>query len=235
MKNRYYSASIGRFLQPDPVGYVDDLNLYTYAGNNAVLHGDQFGLAKVNLASSYFTSGAPISIPGSNGLPTWKLGVVGTALATMSSAQAALTGFYTAMGVLGGALVGGASGFLAGAAKTVVQEESTVGSTAQSLTKATRGGETAATATGRAVHNKAIPPSELSRDGIGTWIKNAALKNGKKPDFYNVEKRIVVEDKPMSLRNIHRGAKQAAGYAAQLEKETGKPFEVWVRLYPNGK
>jgi RHS repeat-associated protein len=33
---RYYSPSIGRFLQPDPVGYVAGLNLYTYCGNNPV-------------------------------------------------------------------------------------------------------------------------------------------------------------------------------------------------------
>ena len=31
---RFYSPVLGRFLQPDPIGYVDGLNLYTYVGNN---------------------------------------------------------------------------------------------------------------------------------------------------------------------------------------------------------
>lgn len=34
-KMRYYSPSIGRFLQPDPIGFAGgDLNLYAYCGNN---------------------------------------------------------------------------------------------------------------------------------------------------------------------------------------------------------
>lgn len=43
-KNRYYSPSIGRFLQPDPIGYKDSLNLYTYAKNNPLRFTDPLGL-----------------------------------------------------------------------------------------------------------------------------------------------------------------------------------------------
>jgi RHS repeat-associated protein len=43
---RIYSADLGRFLQPDPVGYIDSVNLYTYCGNNPVNFIDPYGLCK---------------------------------------------------------------------------------------------------------------------------------------------------------------------------------------------
>jgi len=46
-KNRYYSPAIGRFLQPDPVGYVDALNLYQYCANNPLDIVDPMGEAWV--------------------------------------------------------------------------------------------------------------------------------------------------------------------------------------------
>src|SRR6266481_7442847 len=43
---RYYSAALGRFLQIDPVGYKDDLNAYTYVGNDPTDLADPTGLIK---------------------------------------------------------------------------------------------------------------------------------------------------------------------------------------------
>ena len=41
---RYYSATTGRFLQPDSVGYKDDLNLYAYVGNDPLDKTDPTGM-----------------------------------------------------------------------------------------------------------------------------------------------------------------------------------------------
>ena len=44
-KMRYYSPTIGRFLQPDPLGYeAGDLNMYTYVGNDGLNLTDPLGL-----------------------------------------------------------------------------------------------------------------------------------------------------------------------------------------------
>lgn len=43
-KARFYSPAIGRFLQTDPIGTADDMNLYAYVGNNPINATDPMGL-----------------------------------------------------------------------------------------------------------------------------------------------------------------------------------------------
>jgi len=46
---RHYHPTLGRWLQRDPLGYVDGMSLYEYVGSNAICKQDSLGLANVGM------------------------------------------------------------------------------------------------------------------------------------------------------------------------------------------
>ena len=55
---RMYDPNIGRFLQRDPLGYLDNMNLYAYCLNNSINFTDPYGLW-TRLVPRYGTWGGP--------------------------------------------------------------------------------------------------------------------------------------------------------------------------------
>ena len=69
-----YSSEVGRFLQPDPIGYWDDLNLYRYCGNNPLNWIDSLGMQRQDgyETQQVWRDGVgwvPVYVPGRDGQP----------------------------------------------------------------------------------------------------------------------------------------------------------------------
>jgi RHS repeat-associated protein len=84
MKNRYYDANTGRFIQKDPLGTTASLNLYGYVGDNPLNRIDPLGLidaGDVAVTSNYgialwTTYAAVTGIISGGSIPMATLGLV---------------------------------------------------------------------------------------------------------------------------------------------------------------
>lgn len=91
-----------------------------------------------------------------------------------------------------------------------------------------KGGESSATADGRAAHGNY---GTALGDDYDTGVR---LPSGKKPDAVNWGTREVRELKPDNPRAIRLGERQVEGYRQELEQVTGKPWSAQVDTYRPG-
>lgn len=101
---RYFSATLGRFIQRDPLGYVDGMGLYEYTNSNSINEIDPFGTDSIGRSIGEFIGGTVGGIVGVVGG-----GIIG-GVAGGGSGTLVVPGVGTIGGGIAGVGIGGAVG-----------------------------------------------------------------------------------------------------------------------------
>lgn len=233
---RFYKPSIGRFLQTDPVGYGDGMNLYGYCGNNPIIWGDPFGLCKSKSIAPYLlkllryllmksSPGVEITFDMVDSLTDYYSAFLAAGL---DPAEAALEAVNMTIGkIVGyGTLAEGIEGVDVGTLSEthglqragqvglgIVQTTISVvasGQVIDSLKGATVGGENAAAARGREVHEQFA--EKVKQKAGGTWKSEQRIpESNLRPDAIDPKGR-PIELKPDTPSGRAAGARQIEKY-----------------------
>jgi RHS repeat-associated protein len=199
-KARIYSPTLGRFLQTDPIGYDDQVNLYAYVGNDPINGRDPAGTDGQDLWGWAKDQWDDFK-DNVRRLPKDLADLPGHIANNTTGLPPTLSG--------GGVI---SEGMLAIRAAQAVRAEIAA---ARAAPVATRGGETAATVAGRQAHRE-LAERVTQKPG---WRSEPRMTgaDGKtyKPDVVTPRGRIM-ELKPDTPSGRATGARQAASYSNQL-------------------